>query len=102
MGRRDRLHRGRRGVLRPRRPAGADHNAPRAAAGGGFFGGYDPADRGADRGAGAASDGGVGANQFGGTMFSWLGTKKSRPELRANEAHPTPMSSSTCRYGLPV
>src|SRR5262249_17625698 len=55
LGRRDRVDRRRRGVLRPRWTAGADHHAARAAAGRRHSGRHDPADRGPDRRHGAAT-----------------------------------------------
>ena len=56
LGRRDRVDRRRRGVLRSRRPAGADHHAAHPAAGRRHPGGHRAADGGPDRGAGEAGD----------------------------------------------
>ena len=53
LGRRDRLHRRRRGVLRSRRTAGAHHHAAHPAAGRRYSGRHRAADGGSDRGAGA-------------------------------------------------
>ena len=55
LGRRDRLDRGGRGVLRPRRAAGADHHAAHPAAGRRHPGGHRAADRRAHRRARAAA-----------------------------------------------
>ena len=54
LGRRDRLDRRRRGVLRSRRPAGAHHHAAHSAAGRRYSGRHRAADAGAHRGNGAA------------------------------------------------
>ena len=56
LGRGDRVDRGRRGVLRSRRPAGADHHAAHSAAGRRHPGGHRAADRRPHRRAGAQVD----------------------------------------------
>ena len=56
LGRRDRVDRRRRGVLRSRRPAGADHHAAHPAAGRRHPGGHRAADGRPDRRAGEAVD----------------------------------------------